>query len=71
MATSNYDVNVQLALATTAQQDGNLFAALAFLAEAQRLARSADGLTRARVLVHTARFRIRQGARLPRPALAF
>lgn len=38
--TSNYDVNVQLALATTAVHEGELQLARAFLAEARRLART-------------------------------
>jgi len=38
MATSDYDLNLQLALATTAEYEGDLDAALAFLAEARRLA---------------------------------
>lgn len=40
MGSSNYDVNVQLALATTAEQEGDLHAARAFLVEARRLARA-------------------------------
>jgi hypothetical protein len=37
---SNYDVNVQLALATTAELEGDLHSARAFLVEARRIARS-------------------------------
>ena len=40
MVISNYDVNVQLALATTAQHEGDLRSARAFLAEARRMARA-------------------------------
>jgi hypothetical protein len=40
MATSNYDVNVQLALATTAEHEGDLHSARAFLVEARRMARA-------------------------------
>ena len=40
MATSNYDVNVQLALATTAEHEGDLHSARAFLVEARRMART-------------------------------
>jgi hypothetical protein len=36
MAASLYDVNVQLALATTAEHEGDLHAARAFLMEARR-----------------------------------
>lgn len=54
MGSSNYDVNVQLMLATTAEHDGDLDAALGFLAEAHRLAR-----TSARVHVSSAAFRAR------------
>jgi hypothetical protein len=49
MATSTYDVNVQLALATTAEYEGDLDTALDFLAQAHRLARAADRATHARV----------------------
>jgi hypothetical protein len=59
MATSNYDINVQLTLATTAEQEGDLSSALDFLAQAQRLARGTDRTTRARVLVQSARLRMR------------
>ena len=41
MATSNYDVNVQLALVTTAEYEGDLDSALGFLGEAHRVAREA------------------------------
>ncbi len=56
MATSKYDVNVQLALATTAEHEGDVLSALDFLAEAQRLARGADHV---RVLVQSFRLRLR------------
>jgi hypothetical protein len=36
---SNYDVNVQLALATTAELEGDLHSARAFLVEARQIAR--------------------------------
>ncbi len=63
MAT-NYDVNLQLALATTAEHEGDVLTALGFLAEAQRLARGTD---RVRALVQSVRLRLR----LPRlPAFA-
>ena len=39
MAPSTYDVNVQLALATTAEHEGDLDTALDFLAQAHRLGR--------------------------------
>lgn len=64
MATSNYDVNLQLALATTAEHEGDVLTALGFLAEAQRLA--TDRLTRARVLLRSMRVRMR----IPRPVFA-
>ncbi|HEY4240425.1 MAG TPA: hypothetical protein VGM88_11440 [Kofleriaceae bacterium] len=64
MEISSYDVNVQLALATTAEHDGDLSTARAFLTEARRLA--PDHLTRARVHWATARFFAR---RLALPAL--
>ncbi len=63
MATSNYDVNLRVALATTAEHEGDVLTALEFLSEAQRLARGTD---RARVLVQSIRLRLR----LPR-LLAF
>ena len=67
MATSNFDVNLQLALATTAEHEGDVLTALDFLAEAHRLARRADRMTRARVLFQSVRLRMR----LPRlPAFA-
>lgn len=40
MESSNYDVNVQLALATTAEHEGDLHSARAFLVEARRMARA-------------------------------
>ncbi|CAN5802580.1 hypothetical protein BH11MYX2_BH11MYX2_08230 [soil metagenome] len=39
MVTSNYDINVQLALATTAELEGDFVSALEFLQDAERLAR--------------------------------
>ena len=71
MVTSNYDINVQLTLATTAAHEGDVPSALEFLAEARRLARGTDRITRARVLVQGARLRMRHLPMLPRPALAF
>jgi hypothetical protein len=70
MATSNYDINVQLTLATTAEQEGDVSSALEFLAQAQRLARGTDRITQARVLVQSARLRMRHLPMLRRPALA-
>jgi hypothetical protein len=64
MAPSNYDVNLELTLATTAEHEGDVSTALAFLAQAHRLARGTDPVTRARVLVHAARLRMRTNARL-------
>lgn len=55
MVTSNYDVNVQLALATTAAHEGDLRSARAFLAEARRMAR-ADRAANAQVHSYVARF---------------
>lgn len=55
MATSNYDVNLQLALATTAEHEGDLHSARAFLAEAGRMAR-ADRVATARVRSFFAQF---------------
>ena len=59
MVTSNYDVNVQLTLATTAEQEGDVSSALAFIAQAQQLARGADRITRARALVQGVRLNLR------------
>ena len=56
MAPSTYDVNVQLALATTAEHEGDFETALEFLAQAQRLAREPD---RARVQGFSRRLRTR------------
>jgi hypothetical protein len=70
MATSTYDLNVQLALATTAAHEGDVFSALEFLAEAHRLSHGADRLTRARVVLQTARLRLRSLPTL-RPVFAF
>ena len=55
MVTSNYDVNVQLALATTAEHEGDLHSARAFLTEARRMAR-ADRTAYAQVQSFFARF---------------
>jgi hypothetical protein len=65
MATSNYDVNVQIALATTAEHEGDLDTALEFLAEAHRLAHDGDRITHARVHWTTALFHARHLTRLP------
>lgn len=62
MATSNYEVNVSLALATTAEHEGDLDTALEFLAEATRLAKEKDRL---RVYWATARFHARNLTALP------
>ncbi len=61
MAT-NYDVNVQLALATTAEHEGDLDTALEFIAEAHSLANDGD---RFRVRWATARFHTRNLRNLP------
>lgn len=58
MVTSNYDVNVQLALATTAEYEGDLGSALDFLAEARRAARD-DLAAHARVRTATIKFHSR------------
>jgi hypothetical protein len=63
MASSNYDVNVQLALATTAEYEGDLGSALDFLADAHRAARD-DREARARVYWFTARLHARRRAGL-------
>jgi hypothetical protein len=55
MVTSNYDVNVQLALATTAEHEGDLRSAAAFMAEARRMART-DRAANAQVYSFVARF---------------
>ncbi len=70
MATSNYDVNVNLTLATTAEQEGDISSALDFLAQAQRVALGTDRITRARVFVQSARLRIRMLATHAQPAFA-
>lgn len=62
MASSNYDVNVQLALATTAESEGDYASALAFLAEAHRAAR-ADREARAQVHWFTTVFGARRRTR--------
>jgi hypothetical protein len=59
MVVSNYDINVQLTLATTAEHEGDVFTALDFLGEAQRLARGTDRITRARVFMQGALLRLR------------
>ena len=61
MATPNYDVNVQLALATTAEHEGDLGLALDFLTEAHRAARD-DRAARAQIYWFTARLQARQHA---------
>ncbi|HEY4060160.1 MAG TPA: hypothetical protein VGM39_26280 [Kofleriaceae bacterium] len=48
MATSNYDINVQLTLATTAELEGDYASALEFLQDAERLAAEQDSRTRER-----------------------
>jgi len=48
MATSNYDLNVQLALATTAELEGDWQSALEFLQDAERLAAEQDARSRER-----------------------
>lgn len=63
MGTSRYDVNAQLLLATTAEQDGDLDAALGYLAQAHREARG-DRLVHAQVHWFTAEFHARQGGGL-------
>jgi|GEM_PF-3981292 len=60
--TSNYDVNVQLALATTAELEGDLDTTLEFLAEAHSLSNDSD---RFRVRWATARFHARNLGKLP------
>jgi hypothetical protein len=62
MAASNYDVNLQLALATTAEHEGDLDAALEFLTEAHHAARE-DREARAQVHWFTAHFRARHRTR--------
>jgi hypothetical protein len=54
MAISNYDVNVQLALATTAEHEGDLHSARAFLVEARRMA-STDRAAIAQIRTFVAR----------------
>lgn len=55
MVSSNYDVNVQLALATTAEHEGDLHSTRAFLVEARRMAR-ADHAAIAQIRSFVARF---------------
>ena len=55
MVGSNYDVNVQIALATTAEHEGDLHSARAFLVEARRMARS-DRAAIAQIRSFVARF---------------
>lgn len=62
MAVWNYDVNLHLALATTAEHEGDVLGALDFLAEAQRLARGTDLITRTRLFLQSARLRLRMPA---------
>lgn len=62
MAASNYDVNLQLALATTAEAEGDHASALAFLAEAHRAARQ-DRDAAAQVRWFTALFGARRRTR--------
>lgn len=63
MVNSNYDVNVQLALATTAEYEGDLGSALDFLGEARRAARD-DLAAHAQVRTATVQFRMRHRRRL-------
>ena len=63
MASSNYDVNVQLALATTAEFEGDLDSAIAFLAEAHTVAHD-DRKAHAQVHWFTAWFQVRHDAEL-------
>lgn len=62
MATCNYDVNVQLALATTAEYEDDLDSAFSFLAEAHRAA-CEDREAHARVHRFTSGFRARHRAK--------
>jgi hypothetical protein len=55
MDSSSYDVNVQLALATTAAHEGDLWSARAFLMEARRIART-DRAANARIYSFMVRF---------------
>ncbi|HEY4181956.1 MAG TPA: hypothetical protein VGM90_34165 [Kofleriaceae bacterium] len=48
MATSNYDINAQLILATTAELEGDYASALEFLQDAERLAKDKDSRVRER-----------------------
>jgi hypothetical protein len=59
----DYDVNVQLALATTSEHEGNLESAHAFLAEADRAALE-DREAHEKVHSFAARFQARQRARI-------
>jgi hypothetical protein len=65
MAVTNYDVNTQLTLATTAEHEGDLDMALEFLVEAHRLAQEGDRITYARVYWATTRFHTRNLGTLP------
>jgi len=60
---ANYDVNAQLLLATTAEHDGDLDAAIAYLAEAHVTSRS-DREAHAQVHWFSARFHARHEAEL-------
>ena len=55
MVTSNYDVNVQLALATTAEHEGDFSTARAFMVQAHRAA-GIDRAANARVRSFVSRF---------------
>jgi len=59
---TNYDVNVQLALATTAEHEGHYATAVEFIAQADRAARD-DRTARAQVHWFTALFGARQRTR--------
>ena len=65
MAATYYDVNIQLALATSAEHEGDLDMALEFLVEAHRLAKEGDRVTHARVHWATTRFHARNLRTLP------
>ena len=55
MATSNFDVNLALALATTAEHEGDFHSARAFMTEARRMA-ALDRAASAQVLSFVSRF---------------
>ena len=55
MAVSNYDINLALALATTAEHEGDFHSARVFMTEARRMA-AADRTASAQVLSFVSRF---------------